>query len=183
MIPLAVTGGVAEGKSTVVGFLRSLGVSTLSADEIVAGLWQSSYVLETVCAVLGLPDGADKPTIRKAMLQDPNGRREVNKIFHPLVWEKISASQAFAVEVPLLIETCLHTRFDRVWVVTCGPKDQLKRLTSRVGDEQIARSLIASQLSTRTKLAFADEVIRTNSDLSSVEALVVDAFARHKVRF
>ncbi len=182
MIPLAITGGAAEGKSTVVGFLAHLGVSVLKADDIVSDLWKSSYVIESVSSALSISKDSSKETLRKIILEDSDARRAVNKIFHPLVWDRIASSGAFAIEVPLLIEACLHTRFERVWVVTCGAEEQHRRLMERMKNAALVASLMSCQLSTRVKLAFADEVIRTNSDLSSVENSVSCALSNYKGR-
>jgi dephospho-CoA kinase len=76
---------------------------------------------------------------------------------------------ADVVEVPLLIETCIQSLFERVWVATCGPEEQERRLVERLGDAGAARRLVASQLPTVVKCAFADQAIRTDQPLSSVQ--------------
>lgn len=178
MWPLAVTGGVAEGKSTVVGFLSELGVSTFSADQAVKELWQNPEVISQICSALNLSENAPKSAILEAMSQDWNARRLVNSFFHPLVWERMEESDAQVFEVPLLLEACLQAHFSRVWVVTCGPDEQLKRLTDRLGNRTLAESVRSLQLSGRVKLAFADETIRTNCEISSVKESTLQAAQR-----
>lgn len=83
------------------------------------------------------------------------------------------ASGAQAFEVPLLVESCSQWLFDQVWLATCGPEEQLRRLTARVGDERLARQISASQLSSTVKMAFSDEIFRTNEPEPSVKSKVL----------
>lgn len=160
MLPLAITGGIAEGKSTVMEILRQQGLHAVSADQIARELWSSSDFIADVSKELGIPN-LNKELLREKISADSALRREVNSIFHPRIWAEIFASEPFVVEVPLLIEACLQHHFARVWVVTCGIEEQMRRLSDRVGIE-LANRLIRTQLPTRAKIPFADEVIRTN---------------------
>jgi len=164
---LAVTGGVAEGKSTVLEGLRAMGVRTASADEIVGGLWADGSMPELLSPLFG-GRNVSKKEVLEALSRDARVRRAVNAATHGLVMERLASTGADAVEIPLLVEACLMNLFRRVWVVTCGPENQLSRLTERLGDEAAARRAISTQLPTRAKLAFADAVIRTNASPNSV---------------
>lgn len=174
---LAVTGGAGEGKSTVVGILRDIGCRVASADEIVKTLWDDPLVQDRVTMALHLPLPLDKATVRNLILSDVAARRELNSIFHAQTIERILADSAEIVEVPLLFESCMQGLFQRVWVVTCGPEEQMNRLVSRLGDKAAAESLVHAQLSSRVKCAFADEVIRTDQPLYAVKH-VVESLAR-----
>ncbi len=178
-MPLAITGGIAEGKSTVLEVLRQEGLSVLSADAIVQDLWQRPAVLSAIAGAVGLPGTPTKDDVRRAISGSSELRRQVNGIFHPLVWHEIEQSEAEAVEVPLLIESCLHPYFERVWVVTCGPQIQHQRLLLRT-DSASAEALLRLQLPTRVKIPFADELIRTNATLEDVLTQTRMALSRHR---
>lgn len=169
---LAVTGGIAEGKSTVVGYLRDAGYSTASADEAAREVFGSPDVQAFVSDRLGSSDPA---RVREAVASDASFRRSFNRLTHPKILAKLDDLEADVVEVPLLIEACLQQRFDRVWVVTCGPQEQLRRLVERLGDVPSAESLLATQLPSRVKIPFADCIVRTNLPEETVRGYVLDA--------
>lgn len=173
---IAVTGGIAEGKSTVMGYLREMGFETASADAMAREVFQDEEVQGRLQALVG--GDASRDQLRERIAADDGFRRQVNGVMHPLIVKKLIASPADFIEVPLLFEAALHPLFDRVWVVTCGAELQLTRLTERLGNVQDAKALIDTQLPTLAKCAFADEVIRTNGSEESVKALVMSAKSR-----
>jgi dephospho-CoA kinase len=118
--------------------------------------------------------------LKQRIFQDANLRRQVNHLMHPVILDSIRRSSAQFVEVPLLIETCLQPEFRHIWVVTCGRAEQMRRLTARVGDPLSAERIVASQLPTEVKLAFADVVVRTNRAPEDVNRFVA-AVARRSV--
>ena len=168
---VAITGGIAEGKSTVLRYLRELGFAVDSSDRFARTAFESDAVQSSLAAILG-GEQPVSPEMLRAQIGDPTIRRKVNSLMHPVVWSAIQSSSARFVEVPLLIETCLQAHFDAVWVVTCGEQEQLRRLTQRLGDESTAEALIRTQLTSRAKIPFADRLIRTNQDESSVKRCV-----------
>lgn len=176
---VAVTGGVAEGKSTVLGYLAELGVATVSADAVAHRVVSDRFVQAEIGRRLEITSGVDRESIRKAILADPSKRRALNSILHGRVAQALLDDPAPVAEVPLLIETCMHPFFDFVWVVTCGPAEQLRRLTERLGEETQARALIATQLPTRSKLPFADAIVRTNCGPDDVQRAVASLAAFH----
>ena len=173
-----VTGGIAEGKSTVLGFLHDLGYKTLSADVLARQIFLDPDVNALLAAIAGQPPPIAPAALRHALADDHSARRAVNRIMHPRVMAGILSSDAEFVEIPLLIETCLQGRLDRVWVVTCGLQEQLRRLEVRYGGTLEGRLLLSTQLPTAAKIPFADEVFRTNGPLESVRRNVSEALAR-----
>ncbi len=174
---VAITGGIAEGKSTVASFLANMGVEVISADEIARHCLESKEVKSQIQNQLGLAANFSRINLRDAITGNDIARRNLNSIIHPLVVERILESDADVYEVPLLIESCLMSLFQSIWVVTCGPKLQLERLTSRLNDGALAQKTISLQLDSEVKCAFADHIIRTDEPLSSVQS-VVEALAR-----
>ena len=179
---VAVTGGIAEGKSTVMGYLRSLGQSTASADEFAREVFQLDEVQEAISQRLGLKHHAPREEVRSAISGNPEIRRWLNTITHPRIFERIENSRADWIEVPLLFEACLQGSFDSIWVVTCGEIEQLSRLAARLGDEAAARKMMGTQLSTSIKIAFADEIIRTNLSETTVKSLVRQGIERESTK-
>jgi len=175
---IAVTGGPADGKSTVLQALADLGAKTLSADHLAASLWQDSEWVSLVAEVLELPEPLTKVAVRQRITGDHEARRALNAVSHPLIFQQLSDGDVDAVEVPLLIEGVLMQNFSQVWVVQCGVVEQRRRLTLRLGNEAAADSLMATQLPTTCKIPFADTVIRTNVVLPDVLRAVRIAWER-----
>lgn len=174
----AVTGGIAEGKSTVLAYLAELGFSTLSADAVAAGIFQDPEVNKMLAAAASEPWPISAQTLRGALTSRPEVRRATNRIMHPRIEEQIRQSGADFIEVPLLVETCVQGHFDQVWVVTCGPAEQRRRLSERYGPSLNAFDLLATQLPTSVKIPFADEVFRTNRTFTTVRRDVKKALTR-----
>jgi dephospho-CoA kinase len=172
---IAITGGIAEGKSTVLGFLRDAGYRTVSADAIGREVFLRDDTQAALSAVSGLRPPIAPPQLREAIAANPELRREVNRITHPLIRDALLETAADFYEIPLLIEACLQANFDRIWVVTCGEQEQERRLTHRLGDIEAAKAMLSTQLPTAAKLAFADRIIRTNEAEPSVMRYVIGA--------
>lgn len=175
---VAVTGGIAEGKSTVLEIIRSAGFSAANADEFAREVRQRPETERKIQQILGVSGPVDPSELRNRLSGDIDIRRAINAAMHPEILRLMRASDAQFIEVPLLIECSLQTEFDQIWVVTCGFDEQLRRLTERLGDVVSARALIDSQLASRVKIPFADMTIRTNQDFESVKAIVLEALAK-----
>lgn len=168
---VAITGGIAEGKSTVLGYLSSLGYKTLSADALARELFDEDSIQKELAALLGVEPPVQRSDLLRAIAAKPSLRRAVNRLFHPYLLPRLLDGGAEFIEIPLLIETCLQGLFDEVWVVTCGPDEQMRRLAARVGPRE-AVQLLAAQLPTQAKIPFADVIVRTNEPEERVLAHV-----------
>lgn len=171
---IAITGGVGEGKSTVLRYIHEMGISTVSSDVVARHVFNSSAVQEQISKETGIPIPILPEHLRDIFPKKPKLRRTLNQIMHPLIRTELLNSSAVVAEVPLLIEACMIGDFDRIWVVTCGPEEQLKRVTARLGSEDAATRLIQTQLSSRAKLPFADVIIRTNCPEEAVKQYITD---------
>lgn len=172
---IALTGGIAEGKSVILGIVASHGIKTISADEVVREIRTEPEVRSAISAKMGLDEEASVDAIRARVSEDSEFRRWLNHLLHAATLRRMLESEAQVFEVPLLIETCTQGRFDRVWVATCGKEEQMRRLIERTGDRATAEKLLATQLPTEVKAAFADRILRTNVPLSHVQSDVLSA--------
>ena len=168
---IALTGGIACGKSLLSQFLNEFGVETLDADDVVHEI---------------IPDPAERRRIAAEVFADPAKRRALERELHPQVRSRLfawldepraaSAPPRVAV-VPLLYEAGWEGDFALVGCVASTRETQLERMTARRGysrEEALAR--LAAQLPVEDKAARADFVIRNDG---SVEDLCagVRAFA------
>lgn len=173
MKPLAITGGIAEGKSTVLAMLAERGWPTLSADEVARSVLDIDEVRAQVAHELDLDAAFTRSQVLARVVADHGARRRLNSVLHGEVWDRILDSGARAVEMPLLVEACLVGRFSRIWCVTCGEAEQRRRLVERLGDARQAALLLATQLPTEVKSAFADAIVRTDRPMPDVQSCVM----------
>lgn len=194
---IGLTGGIGSGKSTVAGFLARCGAAIIDADAISRSLTASGgRAMEAIAGTFGAamigPDGAmDRQAMRERVFQDPQAKRQLEHIIHPLV-SQITAEQAQAAvqsgrrvlvfDVPLLVESGERWRkqVDRVIVVDCDAQTQKDRVMARSGlaSEEIDR-IIALQASRAQRLACADVVVCNQGlDLTELQA-EVDRLAAH----
>jgi dephospho-CoA kinase len=178
MKPIGITGGIAEGKSTVLAMLADLGFQTASADDVAREVRSEPEVIAKIAHAAGLTAGF-QPAELRAVLTDPVVRRAVNGVMHRPVLSALFATGAEFLEVPLLIETCLQDKFREIWVVTCGREEQLMRLISRYGVDE-AMLILALQLPTRAKVPFATQLVRTNRPLESVRESITQLAKNHR---
>jgi dephospho-CoA kinase len=174
---VAVTGGVAEGKSTVLQACADAGYTVGSADAVAREVFEQAAVQAQLAQLLQVEAPVAPSDLRQVLSENPSLRRSVNRLMHGNILQAMDRQDAQIWEVPLLIETCIYGLFDRVWVVTCGPEEQLERLVARLGDEQAARNLIATQLPSTIKCAFADHIVRTNQPRDLVQQDVLALLA------
>src|SRR3954451_6952450 len=144
MLKVALTGGIATGKSYVLDRFRQHGVPCLDADELAHGVTAAQTEATTAIAarfgadILASDGSVDRKRLGPIVFADPAARRELEAIVHPAVYRAITAGMRgfelvgerdFAVAaVPLLFETGAEKNFDRVIVTVCTPETQLARL-------------------------------------------------------
>lgn len=130
---VGLTGGIATGKSTVSGLLKSHSIDVIDADviarEVVA---PGTKALSQIASHFGdevlHPDGTlNRPKLGTIIFGDENKRRKLNSIVHPAVRKRmlyevckswIKGKRYCVIDVPLLIETGLHKWVGKVVVVS-----------------------------------------------------------------
>jgi dephospho-CoA kinase len=187
MLRVALTGGIATGKSYCLAQFASLGVAIIDADRLArAAVAPGSRTLESIVARFGasmvLPDGTlDRSSLGRLVFNDRAARADLEAIVHPEVYRRIGewlatlppGTRIAMADIPLLFETGHTHDFDRVVVVACDPREQLRRLMSRDGlSERDARARLDSQWPIAEKEARADYVIRTDGAISDTDSQV-----------
>jgi len=200
-VPLiALTGGIASGKSTVANRLSELGALVISADELVRHVQRAgSPTLDAIGKRFGLGvidgDGElDRAALGRLIFDDAIARADLEAIVHPAIGiefkariASITAERPDAVivyDIPLLVETNRASEFDSVIVLMCEPQIRLERLERLRGmTKEAAQARIDAQASEEDRLALADWTIDTSKSIDStiaqtdaVWAEVVDAY-------
>lgn len=190
---IALTGGIATGKSHVRARLEALGVPTIDADTLARqAVVPGTPALEAIArrfgpAVIAADGSLDRKALGRIVFADAAARAEVEGLIHPSVRKATdewfaALDQAGAplgvADVPLLFEVARDRDFDAIIVVACSPDTQLERLMRRDQlTEPEARQRIAAQWPLDDKLRRADYVVRTDGTPAETDAQV-DALVR-----
>lgn len=185
---VAVTGGIASGKSEVTRRFEALGVTVADADvaarEAVAP--GTEGLAEVVSAfgdgVLAADGSLDRAAMRQRVFGDEAARRRLEAIIHPRVRAQLratceSAVGAYAIAaIPLLAEGGGRETYpwaDRILVVDVPTEVQQSRLMQRDGsDAELAQRMITAQATREQRLALADDVIVNDGPLQALQGHV-----------
>ena len=187
MLKVALTGGIATGKSYVLGRLKDRGIPVIEADDVVHEAFGAGRpITDAIAAQFGRRFLNQDGSVNRALLgvevfKNPDTRRQVEAIVHPAVYEAIhkwfdGLDGPFGVaSIPLLYETRREKDFDFV-AVTIAPADvQLKRLLHRAAmTDEGARQRIAAQMPVEEKASRGDFVIDTGGPKSDTDRQVDD---------
>lgn len=178
---IGVTGGIATGKSTVLGILRDHGAETIDADAIYHDLISPGGVLvepivQRFGAYVRASDGAiDRRALAGIVFADTEALADLDLITHPpvvkIIQDRIAGSETalVAVDAVKLIESGMHALCDAVWLVTCNPAVRKARLMARNGFTEYEADLrLAAQPDESYRRQHADVVIDNSGDLMSL---------------
>jgi len=192
---VALTGGIASGKSTIAARFAEHGAIIVDADQIVRDVQRpGSPVLADIAAEFGAsmitPDGSlDRAALAAKVFGDDDAVKRLNAIVHPAV--RVESARRFAdafaadpdvtvvYDVPLLVEARASDPWELV-IVAHAPADvRARRLVDLRGmSEADAAARIASQVSDDARLAIADVVIDTTGSVDDTFRQVDDVWER-----
>lgn len=192
MFVVGITGGIGSGKTAVSDRFEALGVRVVDADQasrwvVEPGRPALARIAEHFGHAVIAPDGSlDRAALRKRVFADPDERRWLEALLHPLIAEEIRAALAaakspYAILVsPLLIESGQTEFVDRVLVVDVPESVQIERTMARDdNDEAQVRSIIAAQTERSARLARADDVIENDGGLEALDDRVARLHRRY----
>ena len=175
MFRVALTGGIASGKSMVAAELAARGAIIIDADVLARDVVEpGSPALAAIIDRFGqqvvTEGGLDRTRLAQLVFADPLARRDLERIVHPAVriraaeLERAAGPAAIVVHViPLLVETGQQRDFDLVVTVDVDHETQIQRLMARDGFTRAeAESRIAAQ-ATRADRKIAAQVVVDNT--------------------
>jgi dephospho-CoA kinase len=196
VLRVALTGGIATGKSHCLARFAELGAPTIDADKVARDVVAPGTPgLAAVAARFGqavlLADGSlDRQALGRVVFGDTAARRDLEAIVHPAVYEAIrawfaalesrdEAPAAAIADIPLLYETGREADFDRVIVAACRTDQQIDRLVRHRGlTTEEAAQRIDAQMPIADKAKRADFVIDTSGDIAETNRRVTDLWRR-----
>lgn len=190
---VALTGGIASGKSAAADRFAHLGAAVFDADaaarEVVA---RGTPGLDEIVARFGSDaletgGGLDRKMMRRRIFADPDARLALEAIVHPriraLLRERADGADApyAMLAIPLLVEHReAYAWVDRVLVVDAPVETQRARLMTRDGiTPELADAMLASQSTRAQRLAIADDVIANTGTLEELDCAVDALHSRY----
>jgi dephospho-CoA kinase len=189
---VALTGGIATGKSHVRAQFEALGVPTIDADVlarevVLPGTPALAAIVDRFGReVLDRDDVLDRRKLAAIVFADPNARLDLERIVHPAVkaatdgwFQSIDPTRhAIAIAViPLLFEAGREHDFDVILATACDPDTQLRRVMARDSlSEAEARQRLDAQMPTKEKVHRADYVITTDGSYEDTNRQVRAVF-------
>ncbi len=197
---MGLTGGIGSGKSTVAGIFRELGAAIVDADAVsrktTATGGRAIAAIETLFGndYIGADGAMDRAKMRDLVFVDPEAKKKLEAILHPLIRQEMldeiaqarrmslqNACKTIVLDLPLLAEKTSfngwRTQLDAVWVVDCTEATQIARVMNRSGmTESQVRAVMANQATRAQRCRIADVVITNDGcTISELKAAIIAA--------
>jgi len=185
VLRVAITGGIACGKSLFSRYLTESGAEILDADDVVhrleapSGAAVPALVRVLGKSVLNADGGINRQAMGARVFADETVRAQVNAVLHPLVrdilktWISVPGQAVKAAVIPLLFEVGWSEDWDIIICLASCEAVQLERLMRFRGcSEEQARCRMAAQMPVAEKAARSHLVVHNNAD---AEALAREA--------
>jgi dephospho-CoA kinase len=182
---VALTGGIASGKSTVAGLFAALGVPVIDTDVIARevvepGQQALTQVAEAFGAdVLDADGRLDRKRMRERIFADADARRRLEAILHPAIRAEMERQSQAAggpyqvLVIPLLAEGGRRDHVDRVLLVDVPEELQIQRVMWRDGvSHDEAQASLNAQATRAQRLAMADDVLRNTGRVDDLREQV-----------
>jgi len=190
---VALTGGIASGKSTVASLFAELGVPVIDTDVIAREVVEpgqpalAAAVAAFGSEVLGSDGRLDRRRLRERIFADAGARQRLNAILHPAIRAEMERQSQAAggdyqlLVIPLLTEGGRRDHIDRVLLVDAPEALQVERLMMRdgVSREQAVASLNA-QATRAERLAMADDVLRNSGRPDELRDRVAELHGKYR---
>jgi dephospho-CoA kinase len=194
MLKIGLTGGIGSGKTSVSDIFSELGVPVIDTDLVARQLTaRDGAALPEIRSAWGesvmRPDGElDRDALRRRIFADPEERRRLEAILHPLIRRQVVAELAaldapyVVVVIPLLVETGNYRELlDRVLVVDCPESLQVERVRARSGlSAEEVSAIISAQADRSSRIAAADDIIVNAANTRSLREQVLSLDAKYR---
>jgi dephospho-CoA kinase len=185
LLRIGLTGGIASGKSTAAERFIELGVPVIDADAaaraaVEPGTAGLRRIIERFGSGILAGNGElDRRALRDLIFSDPDARRDLEAILHPLIRADMDRSAAatdgpyVVMAIPLLVEGASRDRVDRILVVDVDEDVQLQRVMERDHCSlEKARAILDAQAHRAARLAVADDVLSNTGTVTDLRQAV-----------
>ncbi len=171
IIKIALTGGIACGKSKVSHILSNLGLDIISLDKLAQKIVRPNTIeLKELIKhfgdnILNKNKSLNRSTLRKILLEKKSNQKLIEAVLHPRILIRMEneigklKTKLVVVEVPLLAEKNLTHLFNRAIIISCNKKQQIKRLINRDNiNTKEAKNMVSAQFSHSLRLKLRDKL-------------------------
>ena len=184
---IGITGSVASGISTASMILGNSG-PVFSADNVVKKLYTQNIFKKYITKRFKIRNYTNiKILIKKKILEDKTLFKNLEKIIHPLVRkeminfaEKHKSKKFIFFEIPLLVESRLMKKFDKIFFIKANRSLRLKRFKKKGGDEVFFNILNEKQFSDKKKAKYCDHVVVNEKNLNILKKNLLDILKRYE---
>lgn len=182
MFPVALTGGIGSGKTTVANLFHELyNIDIICADQVARDVILLPEVIEAIINKFGdivMTNGMiDRKVLRSIISQDTSARTWLNDLMHPIIRQqielKLSKSQSIytIIDIPLLTTATLtdYPYLEKIISICASMDTKLDRITARDNQTKSqALLMIQSQISDDERHTFSDFIIKNDGDISDL---------------
>ncbi len=182
---VGLTGGIGSGKTTVSNIFAELGVPVIDADVIARQVVKAGQpAFEKIVNFFGetiLDENGElnRSEMRKLVFNDSEARTRLESFTHPEIQAEMSrlseqVSYPYCIiSSPLLLESRAAHKLDKILVIDLPESEQIQRASMRDRSNPAdIKKIVRSQLDRETRLKFADDIIRNDTDLSNLREQV-----------
>lgn len=183
---VALTGGIASGKTTVSTLFAELGVPVIDADVIAHQLTQKNsnayhHILTHFGqAILNSDNTLNRKKLRELVFENPTEKKWLENLLHPLIREKMKSEISHVTYpycicvIPLLAESKAIDFIDHILVIDTPIEIQIKRAAARdQSSEEMIKKMIQAQAKSDARLKMANDVLENKNDIDSLKKQVV----------
>ncbi|MCG9894833.1 MAG: dephospho-CoA kinase, partial [Fimbriimonadaceae bacterium] len=160
---------------------RILGLRTASADEAAREIFDEPETQAELARLLQVSPPISRDLLRARLSEEAAVRRSVSKIFHARIRRSLMEGGFEAVEIPLLLETCLWHDFDAVWFVHVDRSVLESRLALRLGSLEAAQAQLSGQAPPSAKSALADVIVSNSGTPEDLGRFIEDRLKEHRL--
>jgi dephospho-CoA kinase len=189
---VALTGGIASGKSTVANLFAELGVPLIDTDVIAREVVEPGRpALAAIVAafgpgVLDAQGCLDRRRMRERIFADPTAKQGLEAILHPAIraemerQSRVTGGPYQVLVIPLLAESGRRDHVDRVLLVDVPEALQVERLALRDGvSREQAEAALNAQATRAERLAMADDIVRNTGRMEELREKVAELHAKY----
>lgn len=189
---VALTGGIASGKTTVSNLFAQLGAPIIDADVIAHQLTQKNstayhqIVTHFGRMILNTDDTINRKKLRELVFENPSEKKWLENLLHPLIREKMKIEISHVTYpycicvIPLLAESTGIDFIDRVLVIETPIEIQINRATARdQSSADMIKKIIHAQAKSDARLKMANDVLENKGDIDSLKKQVEQLHKRY----
>jgi len=183
---IGITGSFGSGKTTVANMFRKYGFKIINVDKIYHEIYKKNKSLKNeIKKEFGT---INRDELKKIVFKDSKKLIKLNKLTDPLIIKEINSiikktnnnkkifnkikknKIKIVIDIPLLFEAKLERMFDKIIVVKCNKKEQIKRiLKKKKYSIKEIKQIIKSQMSLNEKIKKADFVVNNNKTIKEIK--------------